>query len=146
VSNQIVCHFRDGRLVKGRSFDFSPHKAVCRIQTETDGTVVVPLADLKALFLVRCLHGDPQYRDSPVLDPKDPRRVGARLLAVQFQDGETIVGLAPAYSEDRPFFFLLPVDPKSNNLRVLVNRAAAVSVKDAAPAPPPGSPAGGTGS
>ena len=130
MENRVVGHFLDGRLVKGLSFDFSPVKPVCRIHTQTDSTVPVRLADLKALFLVKDLKGNPEYREGKTLEPNDPRRIGTRSLEVQFRDGETMVGLSPAYSADRPFFFLLPADPKSNNTRVLVNRAAVVSVKE----------------
>jgi hypothetical protein len=134
MENRVVGHFLDGRLVKGLSFDFSPLKAVCRIHTQTDSSVPVRLADLKALFLVKDLQGNPEYREGKTFEPNDPRRIGARPLEVQFRDGETMVGLAPAYSADRHFFFLLPADAKSNNTRVLVNRAAVVSVKESAAA------------
>jgi hypothetical protein len=119
--------------VKGSSFDFSPLKPVCRIHSGAAGTVTVRLAELKALFLVKDLAGNPEYRESTALEPGDPRRVGARPIEVRFRDGETMVGLAPAYSADRPFFFLLPADPQSNNTRVLVNRDAVVSVQERSP-------------
>jgi hypothetical protein len=36
--------------------------------------------------------------------------------------------MAPTYEETQPFFFATPVDPNSNNIRILVNRAAVTSV------------------
>ncbi|HKV07773.1 MAG TPA: hypothetical protein VJ725_06535, partial [Thermoanaerobaculia bacterium] len=50
---------------------------------------------------------------------------GSRTL----EDGEMIVGLTIRYPPSRPFFFLLPVDPESNNLRMLINRNAVASME-----------------
>lgn len=137
MTNLVVCHYLDGRLVKGRCFDFTPTKPVCRVQTGAT-TLEVRLADLKALFVVRDLAGNPGYAERQDAVPGDPRRVGARLLEIRFRDGETLVGFVTAYSDERPFFFLLPADPRSNNVRVLVNRAAVAAIRDAGPPQAPG--------
>jgi hypothetical protein len=50
-----------------------------------------------------------------------------------FTDGECLLVLAPAYDETRPFFFVLPANTNSNNLRILVNRAAVASVRSLRP-------------
>ena len=55
--------------------------------------------------------------------PVDPRLRGSRLLEVTFHDAEAIVGLCMRYPPNRPFFFLVPVDAESNNVRILVNAA-----------------------
>jgi hypothetical protein len=128
MDNQVVGHFLDGRLVKGRSFDFSPGTPTCHIQLPSKEQVAVPLGDLKALFVVKSLQGDRTYQESQEIHPADPRRVSARPVSVRFRDGETIVGLVTAYSDERSFFFLLPADRRSNNIRILVNRQAAVAV------------------
>ena len=128
MDNQVVGHFLDGRLVKGRCFDFSPATPTCHIQLPSREQVAVRLTDLKALFVVNSLQGDRTYQDSQAIHPADPRRVSARPVSVRFRDGETIVGLVTAYSDERPFFFLLPADRRSNNVRILVNRQAAVAV------------------
>ncbi|MBI3457568.1 MAG: hypothetical protein HY002_17450 [Candidatus Rokubacteria bacterium] len=133
--NLVAAHFLDGAMIKGVCFDFptevtldrSPAKAMCQIET-AEGMVVVWLGDLKALFFVRDLEGDPAYRERKELDPADLRRVGARPLEVRFRDGETLVGLATGYSIRRNFFFMVPADPRSNNIRILVNREGAESV------------------
>lgn len=145
MENQVVGHLLDGRVIKGVCFDFSPTKPICHIQTRSEGTVEVRLEELKALFFVKDLRGNPAYQEAKALDPTDPRGLGARSLEIEFRDGEILVGLATGYSAERPFFFLLPADPRSNNRRVLVNRAAVAVVKLLAGRPAPSEASRGAG-
>ncbi len=137
MENRVVGRFLDGRVIRGVCFDFSPAKPICHIQTQSEGNVEVGLGELKALFFVKDLQGNPEHRETRALDPADPRRLGARPVEVRFRDGETLVGLVTGYSAERPFFFLLPADPRSNNTRILVNRAAVESVKPMPATPSP---------
>ena len=91
--------------------------------------VPVPLAELKALFIVKDLAGNSAYVERHAIEPADVRAAGAKRLEIMFTDGECLLVLAPTYDETRPFFFVLPADPSSNNIRILVNRAAIASVR-----------------
>lgn len=128
MENKIVAHFLDGRVIKGASLDVALDKPHFHIATADQGMLKVALAELKALFFVKDLQGNPGYQDQPALNPTDPRARGAKPLDIRFKDGERLVGLAPTYHPSRPFFFVLPADPESNNIRILVNRAAVESV------------------
>jgi hypothetical protein len=87
------------------------------------------LAELKALFFVRSLEGDAHHEEGSQPDPADPRLRGSVSVKVRFQDGETLIGLMNRYPPNRPYFFVVPVDQKSNNVRILVNRAAVASLE-----------------
>jgi hypothetical protein len=50
-------------------------------------------------------------------------------LRPDFEDGEVKMGLTIRYPPNRPFFFILPVDPESNNLHMLVNHDAVTSIE-----------------
>jgi hypothetical protein len=63
-----------------------------------------------------------------VIESADPRATGAKRLKITFRDGEELVALAPTYEGTRPLFYVLPADPNSNNIRILVNRTAVASV------------------
>src|SRR5262245_21830903 len=128
MENRVVAHLLNGAIIKGASFDVSPDRPICHIAPGDRGAVVVKLADLKALFFVKDLQGCPDHHDEPSVAPGDPRARGARLLDIRFRDGERVIGLAPVYSEARQFFFIMPADPKSNNVRILVNRAASEAI------------------
>ncbi len=129
MSNRVVARFQDGRVVKGTSLDVDPAKPVCHVRPPGGEVVEVALADLKALFFVRSLEGDPGHDESRLPDPGDRRLRGATVVSMRFADGETMVGMTIRYPPNRPYFFLNPVDPKSNNLRILVNREAVTEME-----------------
>lgn len=120
----IVAHFIDGSVQKGQSLDVDPKKPTCHLKTETGGTIEVALNDVKALFFVRSATGDPGHNEARESVPGDSRLVGARRVRVMFEDREEIIGLMNRYPPITRHFFMLPIDPLSNNLRILVNRAA----------------------
>jgi hypothetical protein len=134
LANEVVAHYLDGRVVKGISLDVDPGRPAFHIRTGDRGTVEVKLTDLKALFFVKNLAGDPARQDGSALEAKDERARGALPIELEFNDGERIVGLTVRYPPVRPFFFVLPADVRSNNVRVLVNRAA---IKRMGQPPPP---------
>lgn len=129
MSNKIVARYKDGRTVKGASMDIDPGRPNCHVRTPEGKTFEVQLKDLKALFFVRTLEGDSTHDENRTSDPKDPRNLGSKLLTLTFEDGERMTGLINRYPPNRPFFFILPADSKSNNLRILVNRDAVSSME-----------------
>jgi hypothetical protein len=126
VIHKVVAHYIGGRVVKGVSHDINPKRSFCHIRTADNGTVSVKLNDLKALFFVKDLTGDAKHEESRMLETKDPRARGARSIEVEFGDGERVSGLTVGYPPRDPFFFVLPVDARSNNVRILVNQSAIV--------------------
>jgi hypothetical protein len=124
MANEVVAHFLDHRIVKGQSLDVDPAKPTCHVRTLDQGVVEVKLADLKALFFVRDLAGDPARNDDAVITPDDARVRGAAAIEIEFTDGERLVALTVRFPPAKPFFFVLPADGSSNNVRILVNRAA----------------------
>lgn len=128
MSTQVVARFQDGRLLKGTSQDVGPDRPTFHIRPPTGPVMEIRLRDLKALYFVRSLEGNPDHKERKSADPLDPRTRGSRVVGLKFTDGEFLVGLTIAYPPKRPYFFTLPVDPKSNNIRILVNRDAVVSM------------------
>lgn len=122
--HQIVARFIDGTVKKGLSLDVDPKRPTCHLKTETSGTIEVALADVKALFFVKSPAGDPEHREAREPVTGDSRLVGAKQVRVVFADKEEIVGLMNRYPPITPFFFMLPIDSQSNNIRILVNRSA----------------------
>jgi hypothetical protein len=133
VANEVVAHYLDGRIIKGRSLDVDPARLTFHIKTLDQGTLEVKLKELKALFFVKDLDGDSKHEEAAVLDPGDARARGALPIEVEFADKERIVGLTLRYPPVRPFFFILPADLRSNNLRILVNRSAVVKMSQPKP-------------
>jgi hypothetical protein len=131
MSNEIVARFLDGKVVKGTSFDVDPGRPFCHVRTSDQGMIEVALAQLKALYFVKSLPGNPTYNDAQALNRADPRQRGATAIDIRFKDGERLVGFTGRFPPNRPHFFVLPADTKSNNIRVLVNRDAIESMTPA---------------
>ena len=136
MANEVVARYRDGRVVKGISLDVDPGRPLFHIRTAAQGTLEVKLTELKALFFVKDLVGDSGRNDVLALEPRDGRARGSYPIELEFADGERLVGLTVRYPPVRPFFFVLPADARSNNVRVLVNRAAVKRMNQPPPPPP----------
>ena len=128
--NQVVARFRDGRILKGTSLNVDPTKPTFHLRTK-EGPVEIALVELKALFFVKDQTGNAQHNEAAAATPGDARLVGGHKLAVRFQDGDIVVGLANRFPPLGKFFFMIPIDPKSNNIRILVNRDATSSITQA---------------
>jgi hypothetical protein len=127
AGSQVVVHYRDGRVVKGVTANFVPARDGFHVQSHEGVTTPVSQGELKALFFVRNLVGDPKRRDRSEFDPKRP--VPGRKIRVEFDDGEVLVGTTQGWQPNRTGFFLFPADTASNNERCFVLTAATREVK-----------------
>jgi hypothetical protein len=127
----VVARFRDGRTVKGRTSDFEPSRREFHITPATTDPVdpiQVSTKELKAVFFVRSLKGDAQYRERKAFRPEDPNR-GPK-VEITFSDGEILVGYTLVRDVwERTGFFVTPVDVRSNNRRVFVITSAVTSIR-----------------
>jgi hypothetical protein len=130
--DKVVAHFKDGRVVKGHTRDFSPDRGSFTLQPYTgeSGPVAVFLDDLKAVFHVRTFEGDPNHapRGEGIGRIEEPRfskvMDHARKVSLQFADGERVWGYADVRAEDDPGFFFFPTDSRDNNLRIYVVKSS----------------------
>lgn len=127
--NRIVARFLDGRMLKGFTTDFLPTKDRFHVTPEEGATGVkqaeVLIADLKALFFVKSFAGNPEHEE-PCEFPE--RLPPGRRIRVIFKDGEILAGVTQGFDRSRPGFFVIPVDPGSNNERCFVVTAATEKV------------------
>ncbi len=125
MENKVVARFRDGRVVKGTTTNFSPAKSLFHLQTAQHNVIEVKFEELKAVFFVRQLDGNPTYHE--VKGFSEARMYGQK-IACRLVDGEVLTGFTQGYDPKRVGFFLIPSDPKSNNERVFVLNAAVLQV------------------
>lgn len=128
--NTVVVHTNKHQLLKGTTNDFLPTKDRFHLVLADAAPGAKPLeiliADLKAVFFVKDLKGTPDHVKKNTFDPNVP--VQGRKIRVVFQDGEILLGTTQGYQAGRPGFFMVPVDPKSNNERCFVISAATKEV------------------
>lgn len=124
MPNRVVVRYLDGRIERGYTTDFQPGKDVFHLVVKNeegeDKSLAVKMANLKAVFFVKELHGMDKSR--PVIkrhfdDIKDQKLIGKK-VRVEFVDGEVLNGLTLGYSPQRRGFFFSPIDPESNNERI----------------------------
>lgn len=130
----VVARFLDGRVLKGTTQDFGPAKPLFHLSVRGEAAaraMPVPIGALKALFFVKSFTGNKHHVED--LDVDKAKGQG-RKIVVTFADGEVVAGVTTGYSPDKPGFFVIPVDPESNNARIFVV-AASVKKVEWAPAP-----------
>jgi hypothetical protein len=125
----VVAHYVDGRVLRGSTSNFQPGRDRFHLLPQGQNVggrpTEVLLADLKALFFVKDLRGNPNYRERI---PPEAGHGPSRRLRVTFKDGEVLEGTTQAYQPGRPAFFVVPLDPDGNNERCYVLTAATQSV------------------
>ncbi len=128
---RIVARYSDGKIIKGWTPDFFPKKPFFHVYksiSESAGErVQVFLKELKAIFFVKDFEGNPSYAERKEFIKE--QILHGRKIEVSFKDGETLVGTTTGYDPQREGFFLFPVDPGSNNLRIYVISAAVKKVR-----------------
>ena len=117
---KIVVRYADGRLLKGYTCDFLATKRYFHLAPTPDAPkaarITVPVGHLKAIFFVRDFAGESHYVERKTFD----HHTAGRRVAITFLDDEQLVGATLNYRPDGDGFFVIPADPKSNNLRVFV--------------------------
>lgn len=126
---KIVVRYADRRILKGYTNDFFPDKPSFHlfqnrlIPTKWENII---LEEVKAVFIVKDFKGNPSRDKSKTLSNEEI--IHGRKVKVTFTDGETLVGTTISYDPHKLGFFLFPMDPQSNNLRVFVVFKAAKNI------------------
>ncbi len=122
--NPVVVHFKDGRLLKGYTEDCTTLKDTFHLTSEKKNVKERPheirIADLKAIFFVKTLEGNKDYAEKNRFEEVDTAPARGRKVKVEFSDGEIMRGISLGYGRGRKGFFIIPVDPQSNNERIYV--------------------------
>ncbi|HVO77042.1 MAG TPA: hypothetical protein VMT60_03570 [Candidatus Bathyarchaeia archaeon] len=130
--NKVVVHYADGKLVKGYTHDFLPERESFHLNTAIEpgtGTVhEVEIAELKAVFFVKSFEGNMTYREKSTFEDADAKALHGIKIKVTFKDGEILRGISLGYSKAKRGFFVVPIDPQSNNERIFVVATATTEV------------------
>lgn len=125
----MVVAFLDGRRMKGyihsfcgRGGSLPPFSRAGHRRARRRGS---PNEGLESKFLCRDFVGNSEYGESQELNPQNQ----SRKAEVTVRDGEKLVGSTDTYNPQRVGFFLVPADPRSNNLRVFVIAKNAAQIR-----------------
>ena len=132
MEHRVVVHFRDGQIVKGRTFDFTSTKDSFHVTTLHDDRHIVTVFTslIKAVFFVKTFRGNKNHETHEEFSMENFKFDDASLkVRVDFVDGEVMYGMTNGYSPNRTGFFVFPADKGTNNERVFVLRESIASVK-----------------
>ncbi|MCX7959584.1 MAG: FHA domain-containing protein, partial [Deltaproteobacteria bacterium] len=118
---RIVIRYFSGKIIKRIISDINIDIDKLTIRNVLTGQFEsYPMADLKAVFWVKNLIGDPSRVDRQgFVKEADPSN-----LFVEFKDGECQWGSQSGYSEKSYGFFFYPHDADSNNIKCYIPRNA----------------------
>ncbi|MBU1487268.1 hypothetical protein KKH56_04365 [bacterium] len=134
---KVVVRYIDGRMLKGTTLDFSPDRDFFHLdvlQTDKEdkeedlGIKNIAIKDLKAIFFVESLAGKSVYKERDGFLSGDERR--ERRIIIEFHDGEKMHVTSLGFSRGKRGFFVNPVDPESNNIRIFVVASAAKKIEE----------------
>ncbi len=130
IKNKIVVRFRDRRILKGYTLDFTPNKAVFHVIDPGDDTKVTEVcdSDSKAIFYVKTFEGTPGRPSPPDFSEESLKGIPGLKLKVTFDDGGVMCGTTNGYTPGRKGFFVFPADKTSNNERAYIFAASTQSV------------------
>jgi len=127
---KVVLRFKDGRVLKGFTQNFLPHKDqfhLFPVDKPPGLPIEVAMKELKAVFVVRDFVGNSRYAErNKYLEEEKPSGLK---IEVTFADGEVLVGSTLGCDLKRPGFFVFPADPNSNNIRIFVVSSGVGSVR-----------------
>lgn len=122
--NKVVVHYGDGKLLKGYTHDFLPDRESFHLNTALEpgvGTIhELKILDLKAVFFVKSIEGNMAYVEKNRFEVVDAKALHGIKIRVTFKDGEILRGLSLGYNRAKKGFFVVPIDPASNNERIYV--------------------------
>jgi hypothetical protein len=130
--NRVVVRFNDGKLLKGYTHDFLPEKEIFHLIEDvssgagTSHEIKVP--DLKAVFFVKTFGGNKDYNEKKSFKDVNAAALHGIKIKVTFKDGEVLCGLSLGYNKTKKGFFIVPLDPLSNNDRIYIVAASTIDV------------------
>lgn len=133
LENKVIARYRDGRILKGLTHDFSPMKDIFHLTTadEKKELVEINLSQLKAIFFVKTFEGNKDYKgptEAEILE--NLKKVPGLKLKITFFDGEIMYGSTQGYQPERKGFFIFPPDREVNNCeRAYIIKESTVEVK-----------------
>jgi len=131
IANRVVAHFRDGKIVKGYTYDFSPNKDIFHVVDAKDKERVTEISpsQLKALFFVKTFEGNKNHPGPGEFSMEHFKNSPGLKVKVTFFDHEVMYGSTHGYAPNRKGFFISPANKQINNDRVFVVKDSTVAVE-----------------
>jgi len=131
IANKVVVHFRDGRILKGYTYDFNPNREIFHVASNPNGKQLteVSTSHMKALFFVKSFEGNKDHPGPHDFCIERFRKTPGTKVKVTFQDREVMYGSTHGYAPNRRGFFISPASSETNNDRIFVVKESTSTVE-----------------
>jgi small nuclear ribonucleoprotein (snRNP)-like protein len=120
---KVIIRYKDGRMLKGSANDFFAKSSEFDFKEDSsEERTRVEIDDLKAIFFVKELDGNPDYSENKAFSEGETYL--GKKVEVTYHDGEVALGTVLAYDPQRPGFLMAPPDEQSNNIKIYVVSSA----------------------
>jgi hypothetical protein len=118
---KVVVRFKDKTLLKGTISNFSPFfLSLFQLELLNGDSVTVNIDKIKAMFFVKSFEGNKQYK----YKYEDKLSWVGDKIALQFEDGERMVGYTQHLDYSTKGYFITPADVNGNNTYVFASKSA----------------------
>jgi len=124
MTEKIVAHYKDGKVLKGTEPKFSLNREDFHMTLLSGEIKKIQMEELKGVFFVKRHEGNRDYK----CKYQDCPDYKGDMVGVKFQDGESIAGYSEDYGLTSKGFFMTPADPEGNNISIYVVNSATAKV------------------
>ncbi|MFZ7121280.1 MAG: DUF6982 domain-containing protein [Eubacteriaceae bacterium] len=131
--HKIVIKYQDGTIIKGWLNNFNPNREIFFINPLKEYSdklkLDIKLQDLKAIFFVKDFVGDKDYQKVRTFENYNDITPTQRRIIVHLKGNEVLYGTSYSYNPTKVGFFVYPIDPMDNNIRIFVISSAVEKVE-----------------
>lgn len=131
--HKVVIKYQGGKIIKGWLNNFNPNREIFFVNPLKEYSdnlkVDVNIQDLKAIFFVKDFVGDKDYQKVRSFKNYYKSSPSERWIIVHFKDGEDLYGTSYSYNPTKAGFFIYPIDPMDNNIRIFAVNSAVKNVE-----------------
>ena len=133
AGHKLVVKYQNGTIIKGWAENFNPNREIFFLhplkEYSQEERLAINLRELKAVFFVKDFIGNSSYQKVRTFDGHLWNITTQRRIIVYFQDGEVLYGTSYSYNPNKIGFFVYPVDPADNNIRIFAIQDAIKKVE-----------------
>ncbi len=133
LKKKAVVKYQNGEIIKGWIEDFRPDRESFilfpLIEYSEEESLEINFSSLKAVFFVKDFMGNKDYKKVRTFNFDINITPSQRKLIVNFKAGEHLYGTSHSYGRYKIGFFIYPIDPKDNNVRIFTVHSAVESVR-----------------
>ncbi len=130
---KLVIKYQDGRIIKGWVENFKSEREIVIIhplrEYSEEEKLEINLNELKAVFFVKDFIGNSNFKKAKSFENYPPSTPTMRHIVVHFKDGEKLYGTSYSYNPNKTGFFVYPIDPMDNSIRIFVIKSATEKVE-----------------